>query len=147
MKSEEQKQLIRIKRTLNKCVKKSAVLDSYSITEVAVEEGKNLLLWMWNDKKEILEARLATTINMETVAKRIYTKTEIQLKQCESIAELVARKLDVQCDIRICNYRNDVLEVTLNADKVEVFKGDYDYLRNFFEYTYKKEIVNNRKTK
>ena len=137
MKSEEQKQLMRIKRTLTKCVKNSSVLDSYSITEVAVEDGTNLLLWIWNDKKEILEARLAPPIDMERIAKIIYTKTENQLKQCESIAELVARKLDVQCDIRICNYRNDILEVTLNADKVEVFKGDYDYLRNFFEYTYK----------
>ena len=139
MKSEEQKQLIRIKRTLNKCVKNSSVLDSYSITEVTVEDGTNLLLWMWNDKKEILEARLAPPIYMERITKRIYTKTENQLKQCESIAELVARKLDVQCDIRICNYRNSVLEVTLKADKVEVFKGDYDYLRNFFEYTYKQK--------
>lgn len=125
---ENQKKLKQIKRIMNLCCNESLSADRYTIEECSTEDGVYLLMFVYNAKNEVIEARLSSFDNMIDIAKKIRWKTQTHVSQCNAIAHLIAEKYDVSCVVEVLHYKNDILKVemeVINQDS-EVIKGTYN---------------------
>lgn len=136
---ENQKKLKKIRKIMNLCCDESLSADRYTIEECNTEDGMYLLMFVYNVKNEVIEARLSSYDGMVDIAKKIRWKTQTHVSQCNAIAHLIAEKYDVSCIIEILNYRNNLLKVKMDLINKgpEIIKGTY---RDIIDYLLKGRI-------
>lgn len=133
---ENQRKLKKIKNIMDKCCLESLSADHYSINLCKIEhDTDNILLFVYNCKHEIIEARLSNYDVMIEIANKIRQKSKIHISQCKAISNYVRDEYKKPCIVKIVNYRRDLLEVKLKIDeKEEIIQGTYveiiDKIRN-----------------
>lgn len=132
---ENQKKLKKIRRIMNRCCTESLSVNSYTIEERHVEDGIYLLMFVYNAKNEVIEARIASYDDMVEIAEKIRRKTQIHISQCNAIAHYIAEEYDMNCIVNVIHHRKDILKVTLSYNKgTKIIKGTYSEIMDDLRY-------------
>lgn len=114
---ENQKKIKKISKIMDLCCDESLSVDRYTIDECNTEDGVYLLMFVYNAKNEVIEARLSSYSDMFDIAKKIRWKTQTHISQCNAIAHLVAERYNTSCIVEVLHYRNDILKVEIEVTK------------------------------
>ena len=137
---ENQEKMKKIRRIMNRCCDKSLSVRRYTIEERSVEDGMYLLMFVYNVKNEILEARIASYDDMIEIAEKIRAKSRIHINQCDSIAHYIAEEYGMRCIVNVIHYRKDILKVTLSHDKgIKIIQGTYSDIIDDLRY---RKVIN-----
>lgn len=132
---ENQKKLKKIRRIMNRCCAESLSVNRYTIEERNVEDDVYLLMFVYNVKNEIIEARIASYNNMIEITEKIRAKSKIHINQCNSIAHYIAEEYDIDCIVSVLHYRKDILKLELCLDKgIKIIQGTYSDIMNDLKY-------------
>lgn len=132
---ENQKKLKKIQRIMNRCCAESLSVNSYTIEERNVEDDVYLLMFVYNVKNEIIEARIASYDDMIEIAEKIKRKSQIHIDQCNAIAHYIAEEYDMRCIVNVIHYRKDMLKVTLSYNKgIKIIQGTYSDIMDDLRY-------------
>lgn len=132
---ENQKKIKKIRRIMNRCCAESLSVNSYTIEERRVEDGMYLLMFAYNSKNEIIEARIASYDDMVEIAEKIKGKSQMHINQCNAIAHYIAEEYDMECIVDVIHYKKDVLKVTLSYNKgIKIIKGKYSDVMGDLRY-------------
>lgn len=90
---ENETKIQKIKNIMDLCCKESLSADNYTLEKCKAEYDTDyLLLFVYNYKHEIIEARLSNYEDMIVIARKIRQKSKIHISQCCKIRELVQKK-------------------------------------------------------
>lgn len=123
---EKQKKLEKIRKIMNACCMESMSIARYTIEDCNTESGIYQLLFAYNRKDEVVEARLAECNDMIDIAHKIRRKSQGQLEQCSAIRRVVAEKYNVSCCVEVINHRYDTLRAELYFKQgTKILRGPY----------------------
>lgn len=124
---EKETKIQKIKSIMDLCCEESLSVAYYTIEMCKAEyDTDHLLLFVYNCKHEILEARLSNYDDMIEIAKKIRKKSKTHKFQRTAICDYVREKYESPCMVKVDNYRDDVLKLKLSINgKVETIQGTY----------------------